>query len=464
MTDRQVFIGGGGLRNYLTPKKNKYIPLVELPGELNPYLKSHNIHLSAKLMNTLPLMNVKSIPAHGLISSVNARNKTIVESSSGNTVFSMGILAKYFGAKDVMAIASPEVSSDKLNLLRLANIKVRLVDGPICPDANDPDSSISVARRLGQRSDWCNPGQYDNDANPLSHENITGPQLYDQLGDKLGMFVAGLGTTGSLVGVSRYLKSRLFDIKTSGVMRAPNNKVPGVRTKNGLKEVEYSWGEQLTEPPVVVDEYDSYEASLQLIRAGLLVGPSSGFAYKGAMMAIERLISEGRSSELYGKHVVFICPDSCFAYIDEYFEVLGGKLFPEIDDQSSLGRHNVDSSANGVPLVSVDELYSNIVNGSGGGYQLIDVREQSEFEDHHIKGSLRVDFMDMPSWLKSEASPGNRYLFICSRSARSLRAADMTIKAGFEAFVLDGGTSRWSSKGYDRERPKQCDTAPISSN
>ena len=213
MQNNRAYLGTDGLKNYLKPKADEYIPLVELPSELNPFLESHDIHISAKLMNTLPLGNVKSLPAYYLLNSVDAISKNVVESSSGNTVFSMGLLAKSLGIKSVKAVKSNTVTRGKLQLLRLAGIDVLLVDGPICPDVHDPNSSISIARRLGNESGNCNPGQYDNFANPQAHRDVTGPQIFDQLGENLGMFVAGLGTTGTLVGTAGYLKEVLPELR-----------------------------------------------------------------------------------------------------------------------------------------------------------------------------------------------------------------------------------------------------------
>ena len=67
-----------------------------------------------------------------------------------------------------------------------------------------------------------------------------------------------------------------------------------------------------------------------------MVGPSSGFAYAGACTMIENIINSGNGDMLRGKHVVFVCPDSCFPYVEEYFEILGESSFPEIDNQSSV--------------------------------------------------------------------------------------------------------------------------------
>lgn len=460
MSHNRTYLGAKGLMDYLAPSRQAYIPLVELPESLNTYLADYGVHISVKLMNTLPLGNVKSLPAYNLLSSREVTDKHVMESSSGNTVFSMGLLAPLMGAKSVHAIASGDVSEGKLKLLRLAGVRVELRDGPMCPDASDPDSTIAVARAYGQDKGWMNPGQYDNEANPAAHETITGPQLYDQLGDRLGMLVAGLGTTGTLVGTARYLARQLPDVKIGGAVRVPNNQVPGVRTKHGLSEVAFAWQEALTEPPVMVNEYDAYQASLEMIRSGLLVGPSSGFALAAARSLIGRLIKDGGAADLRGKHVVVICPDSCFPYVDEYFEVLGQDQFPAVHDLSNRQWQEVSSLLADVAEITVDELHEDMRDEVSLHYVIVDVRDAREFEDHHIPGSIHVPLTDVTAWLDNlnGSDLQKKYLFVCSRMQRSARAAHMAVQRGVLAYMLNGGTAAWSEAGYERVRPTLCMT------
>lgn len=356
MTQNEYYSGADGVADYLRPSVDKMIPLVELPAALNPYLQSHGIHIDAKLMNMLPLMNVKSLPAWQMLAAADVVGKELVEASSGNTVMSLGLLAPHFGVKNVTAIASPEVSDGKLALLRLAGVNVRLVKGPICPDPNDPDGAITVARQEGGRPGRSNLGQYDNVANPAAHLAITGPQLVAQLGDAIGVLCAGLGTTGTLLGTADYLSRHIPNLRVAGVVRKPNNTVPGVRTVNGLREVSFEWKDVLTEPLVEVGAKEAYEASLKMIRHGLLVGPSAGFALAGLLRHLKRMADLGELDALRGKHAVFICPDSPLPYVTEYEKVLSEEYFPVI--QNAELRQNATRASMSVPAMSVEELRS----------------------------------------------------------------------------------------------------------
>lgn len=457
MTMNEYYGGPDGVANYLRPSVDKMIPLVELPAALNPYLESHDIHIDAKLMNTLPLMNVKSLPAWHMLATADVAGKELVEASSGNTVMSLGLLAPHFGVKNVTAIASPEVSEGKLALLRLAGVKVRLVKGPICPDPNDPDGAITVARQEGGRPGKSNLGQYDNAANPAAHTAITGPQLLAQLGGAIGIFCAGLGTTGTLLGTARYLQRHIPHLRVAGVVRKPNNTVPGVRTVNGLREVSFDWSDELNEPLVEVSTKEAYEASLKMIRHGLLVGPSAGFALAGLLRHLKRMADLGELDALRGKHAVFICPDSPLPYVDEYEKVLGEEYFPVI--QNADLRRGATGAPVAVPELSIEELYTLYDKDEIVSKQvvLIDVRESSEYTDHHVPGSQNVPLADLPAWIKARPGDDTReVLFICRSGNRSARATHLARQMGIRAKNVAGGTTEWSAAGYTRVTSPLC--------
>lgn len=463
MIDRQLYSGPSAVKQYLKPRKDNFSPLVELPSEINPYLDKYNIHIFVKLLNTLPLANVKSLPAWQMLntSAVDLNGLNIVESSSGNTVFSLGLLAKHFGASSVQAVASNDVSPGKLKLLQLAGIDIHLVEGPLCPDANDPKSSISVARKFGERSGWHNPGQYENPANPKAHTIITGPQIYDQLHGDLAMFVAGLGTTGTLLGTTQYLTDKIPQLRVAGVVRVPNNAVPGVRTKNQLREIAFDWDSLITEGLIEVSEQDSYYYSLQMIRQGLLVGPSAGFALAGVLKQISRIKKRGDIDQLKNQNVVFIAPDSCFPYVDQYFEVLDSKYFPKIIGKPSFYQPE-KSQRIVIEEVSVDDVLGDYIGDMpetmvSQKYKLIDVRQPSEYIDHHLPDSINVPYDKLNQWLQDNTLLKSQSLvFICRRGATSLRAAQMAVNRNFRAYSMTGGTTKWSAANYPRIKMCGC--------
>lgn len=271
--NRGVFAGEISVIDFLNPAKHPPLPLVEIPNSLNPF-RSDGVRIFAKLLSMSPLTNVKSIPAHNMLALARERGELegvghIVESSSGNTVLSLGLVGKAFGIPRTSAYVSRDVTPEKLDLLRFLDIGVRVFDDPICPDPNDPQGSILHAQQDGSKPGWYNPGQYRNTDNPLAHTQLTGPQIWMQTQGKLTVFCAGLGTTGTLCGTSEYLRSVQPGITTVGVVRAPNNPVPGVRTKNLLEEIDFDWQSAANET-VSVGTVDAYEKSLELSRSGIL--------------------------------------------------------------------------------------------------------------------------------------------------------------------------------------------------
>jgi cysteine synthase A len=462
--NKEYYGGPHAVADYLRPDATKYIPLVELPEALNPYLHEFDIHIDAKLMNTLPLGNVKSLPAWQMLQDADdSTGKHIVEASSGNTVMSLGLLAPHFGVASVKAIASPDISDGKLALLTLAGVQVELVQGPICPNPNDPNGAIAQARNQGAAPGHVNLGQYDNPSNPKAHRTVTGPQLYEQLGDALGMFCGGLGTTGTLLGTAQFLTHKLPDIKIGGVIRKSNNLVPGVRTANGLEEVSFAWKDILTEPVEEIGEKESYAASLRLIRSGLLVGPSAGFALAGTLHHLERMKCSGEIETLRGKHVVFACPDTPFPYAADYEKILGPKSFPPILN-SALRQTQGSTSPVIVPEISVDTLYAQYATTSDADAMrfdpaalLVDVREPDEFNDHHLPDSLNVPLSQLPRWIKTQPDADQtRIIFICRSGNRSARATHLAKQMELDAYNLRGGTVEWSKKGLPRVKSPLC--------
>ncbi len=169
-----VFDGADAVRDFLNPDHNPPLPLVEIPAHLNPFAKD-KIRIYAKLMNFLPLANIKSLPAYNMLLNGNDAGKldgvsSIIENSSGNTVFSLAVIGRLFGIKKTKAIVSHEVTWGKLQLLRFFGTEIMVNEEPICPDPGDKESGIYKAKQIGRRAGWFNPGQYDNEANPQAHE------------------------------------------------------------------------------------------------------------------------------------------------------------------------------------------------------------------------------------------------------------------------------------------------------
>ncbi len=172
---------------------------------------------------------------------------------------------------------------------------------------------------MGSGSGAYNPGQYDNENNPAAYEKWMAPHLWQQTQGKMTVFLAGLGTTGTLVGASRYFRQQKSQVTIVGAVCEPGHAVPGVRSESRLQEIGFDWrsaADCIVEVPTKI----SFKKSLELCRTGLMAGPSSGFALAGLLKFFEMKSDElDRMRNADGFVVAgFICPDTPLPYLDKY--------------------------------------------------------------------------------------------------------------------------------------------------
>ncbi len=483
-----VFSGPDAVKDFLNPDRNPPLPLVEIPEHLNPFAKD-GVRIFAKLMSFLPLANVKSLPAYNMLlekeSSLRG-TKSLIENSSGNTVFSLAVIGRIFGIPETKAIVSHEVTWGKLQLLRLFGTEIIVNKEPICPDPGDKTSGIYKAKQIGKRKGWFNPGQYDNEANPAAHEKWTGPQIWEQTEGKISVFCAGLGTTGTMLGAGGYLKNQNPKITTIGVTRLPNNPVPGVRTPNLLREIAFDW-KHATDHIEEVSTKKSFGRSLKLCRAGIVAGPSSGFALQGLFQFITKQKGNGSLDRLKNADgeivAVFICPDSPFPYLNEYFEYLDESNFPKIENEKLLinkpdnkvKKETAAATSNNIgfeldPKEAYGVIYPAPVKETWRRLQenekisvnsniaVIDIRSRGEFLHFHLPGSERMDMYKITENLSklTKKWKKKKVMLFCPMGVRTKIIADMLRKKGVEAYSIKGGATEWSARNLPRWRPDIC--------
>lgn len=343
MTDKNVFSGPDAIRKFLNPGNLPPLPLVELPPSLNP-LAEDRVRILAKLMNLLPLGNVKAAPAYNMIERAAARGdletvERLIENSSGNTVSSLAITARQFGIERTLSYVPAEISRNKLQMLLFFGIEPIVNQEPPAPEDNDPHTGVYKARKAGEAADTLNPGQYENPDNPGAHEKWTGPQIWDQTDGKISVFCAGLGTTGTLIGTATYLKRMNPDLPIVGVMRGPDQYVPGARTEKLLNVVSFDWRSHV-DHLVPVNAEISYRLSMEMSRLGLMVGPTSGMALAGALQFLTEMKETDRLDEFRNADgdvlCVFPCPDGPLPYLDEYAKYVDRTNFPNIQNAEFL--------------------------------------------------------------------------------------------------------------------------------
>lgn len=338
MTNKlNVFKGKKSIQKFLNPGKHPMLPMVELPDSLNPFAE-HRVRIFAKLMTFSALGNVKALPAFNMMQQLYQRGEldqveNIIENSSGNTVFSMALAAKQFGVQHTSSFVPHEISQQKLSMLLFFGIQPIVNQEPPMPDANDPRAGVYKAREMGSKPGWINPGQYNNPDNPMAHQKWTAKQIWKQTEGKINILCAGLGTTGTITGTAKALKKKNNSIQIVGVMREDSNYVPGVRTKGLLELIGFDWEKQVDHIEKVTT-VESYRASMELSRNGLVVGPSSGFALCGLLNFLDKKVQDKTLDDYRHENedisCVFICPDGPVPYLDEYFKYLDSSEFPEV--------------------------------------------------------------------------------------------------------------------------------------
>lgn len=285
---------------------------------MNPFLSSQ-VRIFAKLAFLSPLLNLKSIPVFNMLHEAEEAGQlegvhTIVENSSGNTAFSLAVMASLFGVQRVVAFVPFDIAPGKLDMLRLVGAQPELKRG-----SPGELSGIQQARDAGRQPGVFNPWQYGNDDNPKAFEKWLAPQIWEQTEGKLTLFAAGLGTTGTTLGSSRFFRRCPHKVAVVAARCAPEEAVPGVRSAVKLQEVSLDWNSGVDQV-VDVKARESYKRSLELCRSGIVCGPSSGFALAGLLHYLESsqaTLDQHRNKD--GEVVaVFVCSDTPLPYLDKY--------------------------------------------------------------------------------------------------------------------------------------------------
>lgn len=238
------------------------------------------------------------------------RNTVIVEPTSGNTGIGLGLIAASKGLK-IIIVMPDTMSVERRNLLRSYGAKLVLTDGKL-----GMAGAIEKANEIAKNTpDSFITGQFTNPANPAAHYLTTGPEIYDDTDGKIDIFVAGVGTGGTVSGVGRYLKEKNPRVKIVAVEPEGSPVLSkGVKGKHGIQGIGAGFKPETLDLSVVdeiitVSDEDAYKAGRYLARnKGVLVGISSGASYFAAKKLAERKENEG-------KLIVALLPDTGERYL-----------------------------------------------------------------------------------------------------------------------------------------------------
>jgi cystathionine beta-synthase len=241
---------------------------------------------------------------------------TIVEPTSGNTGAGLAIVAAQRGYRCIF-VMSDKMSDEKVALLRSYGAEV-----VVCPTAvppEDPRSYYSTAERLVRETPGAfRPDQYSNAANPVAHEQTTGPEIWEQTGGQVTHFVAGVGTGGTITGVGRALKARnpavqIVGADPSGSVYSGGSGRPYLVEGVGEDFWPATFDRSVVDRVVEVSDADSFLTARRVTQEeGLLIGGSGGTAVHAAL-EVARPLGEDAV-------VVVLLPDSGRSYLTKIFD------------------------------------------------------------------------------------------------------------------------------------------------
>lgn len=242
---------------------------------------------------------------------------TIVEPTSGNTGVGLAMVAQGRGYRCIF-VCPDKVSEDKRNVLKAYGAEVVVCPTAVPPD--HPDSYYEVSDRLVRETPGAwKPDQYSNPANPRSHYESTGPELWKQTAGKLTHFVAGIGTGGTISGVGRYLREvsgdsvRIVGADPEGSVYSGGTGRPYLVEGVGEDFWPETYDREVCHEIVAVSDKDSFDMTRRLAREeGLLVGGSCGMAVVAAL----DVAAHASTDDV----VVVLLPDGGRGYLSKIFD------------------------------------------------------------------------------------------------------------------------------------------------
>lgn len=284
---------------------------------LNRYMAEKKLEAAiyGKLEYLNPAGSVKDRVAKAMIDDAEAKgmlgpDSVIIEPTSGNTGIGLAAVAASRGYRVILTM--PETMSvERRSLLKAYGAELVLTEG-----AAGMQGAITKAQELAAQTPHSFvPGQFTNAANPAAHRASTGPEIWEDTDGKVDIFVAGVGTGGTLSGVGEYLKERNPHVTVVAVEPAGSPVLSrGTAGPHGLQGIGAGFvpdtlNTEIFDEIIAVEEEEAYEASRLLARKeGLLVGISSG----AAVFAAEQL---ARRPENKGKRIVALLPDAGERYL-----------------------------------------------------------------------------------------------------------------------------------------------------
>ena len=285
--------------------------------ELTHLEEIHN--LDAKVLAKVEFLNpggsAKDRVAKKMVEDAEAKGllkagATIIEPTSGNTGIGLPVMAAARGYRAIIVMPD-SMSMERRLLMSAFGAELVLTEG-----AKGMAGAIAKAEELAKEIPGAFiPGQFDNPANPQAHYETTGPEIYEDTDGKVDIFVAGIGTGGTITGVGRYLREKNPDVQIIGVEPASSPLLTEGRAgSHGLQGIGANFVPSILDTKlyneiITVTEEAAYAAGREVAqKEGLLVGISAGAAIHAALEVAKR-------PENKGKNIVVLLPDTGDRYL-----------------------------------------------------------------------------------------------------------------------------------------------------
>ena len=278
-------------------------PLVEITSINN----NLNVRIFGKLEGCNPSGSVKDRAAYYMIEKAKesgklSHDKIILEPTSGNTGIALAMIGAAEGYR-VTLIMPDCVSIERRRILEAYGAELI-----ITPGCHGTDGAIQKAYNLLEEAPekYFMPNQFENENNILAHYETTGPEIFTQTNGQIDIFVAGMGTTGTLMGIGRYLKEQKPSIRIIGVEPPKGHAIQGLKNMDEAV-VPKIYNPALLDEKIIIEDEMAFETTRQLaIKEGIFVGMSSGAAVAGALK---------KAKELNSGTIVTILPDRGDRYL-----------------------------------------------------------------------------------------------------------------------------------------------------
>lgn len=255
-------------------------PLVELTHVHD----NSKVKIFGKLEGANPSGSVKDRPAYYMIKKAEesgelTRDKIILEPTSGNTGIALAMIGAAKGYKVILTMPKC-VSIERRRILEAFGTEIILT-----PGCDGTDGAIRKAHKLLEENPriYFMPNQFENESNILAHYETTGPEILSQTNGEVDIFVAGMGTTGTLMGVGKYLKEKKPGVRIIGVEPAIGHTIQGLKN---MREsiVPKIFNPEMIDEKITIEDDEAFDTTrLLATKEGIFVGMSSGAAVAGAL-------------------------------------------------------------------------------------------------------------------------------------------------------------------------------------